>query len=146
MKNTVYDRLQKYRVISSENECYGWTGAKDKLGFARMFYKNRSVGAHRVTWIDEFGEIPKNSYINHSCKNKECTNPRHLFLSLEHPSRFDPEKQRTNRIGRIRLSIDIPKKIHHELKMIASGHNQTMTKYLVRRFIEIIKYEKSLAG
>lgn len=45
------------------------------------------------------------------------------------------------RMGRKRLSIDIPEKIHTEIKKLAAIHNCTMTRWILRAIINQLKFQ-----
>lgn len=76
--------------IKSEDECWEWNGATDPRGYGVMFYKNRPICAHRISYMlykdNDFivytsEKINKNSkIILHSCDNPKCCNPKHLSV------------------------------------------------------------------
>lgn len=48
------------------------------------------------------------------------------------------------RIGRKRLTLDIPVALHGELKMITKRRNITMTRLLIRLIVSVIAREREL--
>lgn len=51
------------------------------------------MGEHRWAYIDAFGEIPPNMLICHTCDNKYCRNPDHLFLGANADNQADKKNK-----------------------------------------------------
>ena len=72
------------KIVKSHdpNGCWIWIGAIFPGGYGNCFWKKKSVGAHRVSWILEYGEIPKGIVVRHKnfCGIPLCSNPLHLEL------------------------------------------------------------------
>lgn len=130
--------LEKFRVLpANENDCFGWKGALRKGLHPRINVDGKSMGAHRAAWLVLKGNIPSHHYIRHICENKVCTNPLHLYISRE-----KQERGCSKRLGRERLSLDLPTGLIREIKLAAEKYDQTVTKYLLRRLYEVVLYEK----
>jgi hypothetical protein len=76
-------RLWEKIDIRHNDECWPWTGAKDKHGYGRIqVMTNGKWGtqlAHRVAYKLIKGDIPDDLGLCHRCDNPPCCNPEHHF-------------------------------------------------------------------
>lgn len=77
------------------NECWKWTGCKTPSGYGKVSMDNKTLYAHRIAYLWEIGDIPTDMELDHTCRNRDCVNPRHLQVvsHRENIVRAVPHKQ-----------------------------------------------------
>lgn len=104
-----------WRHVVKGEGCWPWQGASMTSGYGSFgVERGQMVGAHRYSWQIANGPIPNGMWVLHTCDNRPCVNPAHLWLGSALDNNRDAiakgrrarQDQRGEANGRAKLALD----------------------------------------
>lgn len=76
------------KVVVTESGCWEWQGYVAPCGYARMQIKKVNLYIHRLFYVT-YKEPIVGKLVCHTCDNKRCLNPDHMFLGTHNENMRD---------------------------------------------------------
>lgn len=114
---TLFDPDVFWQNVRGDRDCWVWIGPRAANGYGIVNgYHFTERFAHRLSWTMANGPIPSGLWVLHSCDNKPCVNPEHLFLGTALDNAHDRDRKGHYRArGPSRSRLTHCKALGHEL-------------------------------
>ena len=128
MRSRLYDKI----LMSDEESCWPWLGARNSRGYGNLRIGDTVQTAHRVSYIVHNGPIPEGLHVLHACDQPSCQNPSHLFTGTAKDNAHDRNTKGRTAKGSANGKSKLTENDVRAIKiMLAEGRLHT---YIAERF------------
>lgn len=110
------------KVIKKDSGCWEWIASTRNGGYGAFKINGKVIDSHRFSFTLTKGDIPQGLFVCHTCDNRKCVNPDHLFLGTPKENFYDAVNK--NR-------IDIEKLAGNGFKKDSPSPSRKLTKHQV---------------
>jgi hypothetical protein len=110
--------------VNKTDTCWLWTASYGNHGYGNFRYNGTIKTAHRVIWMETFGEIPDCMCVCHHCDTPLCVRPDHLFLGTRSDNSLDRDRKKR---GYCSSKTHCPKGHEYNAKLDSRGYRRCNT-------------------
>ena len=99
-RQTPAQALARYVPVGAPDDCWLWTGPRNREGYGVAGCLGRTLRANRIAYEAAHGPIPPGHFVRHSCDNPPCVNPAHLLVGTPADNMNDKVERGRQALGR----------------------------------------------
>lgn len=99
MKPAVERFWEKVKLPAQLHDCWEWAGGCSGTGYGIIEIDYVSIGTHRFSYNHFKGNVPNELCVLHSCDNRKCVNPLHLFLGTKKDNYIDMKNKGREKVS-----------------------------------------------
>jgi len=79
---TKKDKKYFWSKVNKSKKCWLWLAGLNN-GYGQIQIRGQKFKTHRFSYMLCVGPITDNLNVSHKCNNKNCVNPKHLYLTTQ---------------------------------------------------------------
>ncbi len=130
----IADYLRFTDKLLISDACWEWQSPGDQRHYPKFkLAPGKTIDSHRLSYMTLKGAIPEGLYVCHTCDNRRCSNPSHLFLGTAKDNAIDAhQKSRMTPPSTTKLTEFQVAQIRRDLKQ-GKSHTAIALQYSVSR-------------
>ena len=108
--------------VEKTDGCWFWRGYVHSHGYGSATHEGKTWRAHRLAYTLAVGSIPNGLFVLHTCDEKSCVNPAHLYVGTHRRNMMDRRERgrvaKGTNHGRAKL---VPEDVREIRRMVCFG-------------------------